>query len=445
MRGKIGHSSPVFRDAKVFQGQACPSRGLFDPDFYLRENPEVGKFGLDPWIHYLERGGFEGRNPNPLFDSGWYRSTYLQGYVAQNPLMHYLEEGASMGLDPHPLFDSRCYGLGLGENDPDLTLLEHFLSSGEEAVAGAYRSLEALGTVQRRFYEVSGIDILEDHRKTPKRWAVFLQAGHGSLDPEWLTEGEKPWDLLVNFYDGSFDRSMPLDVRIHQGLGTKFSGIHRLLECQSHLLSPYDYVFLLDDDIRVSEDGITQAFRAVESLGLDLAQPSLRPGSHGTWELLFQKPGSIGRFLSAVEIMMPILSRRALSLGRYLFGRTVSGWGLDFALGQEVRRCYGETSVGVIDAIAFAHERPIDPEGGAYYRMLRDHGLSPLVEERAIELLYGARGPIRDCNLTEPSGDADSLAADPELQGKIPSVPSETESDRTPEGVEASMIEGTAF
>ena len=369
---------------------------LFDPSFYLLQNPEVESFGLDPLSHYLERGGFEGRNPNPLFDSRWYLSTHLKGVVGCNPLIHYLKVGSRLGLDPHPLFDSCCYGLGIAEDLSETTLLEHFLSTGKESAAGAYISLEALRAMQTRFYNRCRVEILEDRRMRPKRWAVFLQAGQRSMDAEWLTNSEKPWDLLVNFYDESFDRCMPLDVRIHQSLGTKFSGIHRLIESQSDFLDPYDYVFLLDDDIRVSEAAITQLFMTVDALGLDLAQPSLLEGSYGTWDLLFQRQGSIGRFVNAVEIMMPILSRRALRQGRYLFGRTVSGWGLDFALGQEVRRCYGERSVGVIDAIGFSHERPIDPKGGAYYRMLRDHGLSALVEERSIELLYGARGPLRE-------------------------------------------------
>jgi hypothetical protein len=98
--------------------------------------------------------------------------------------------------------------------------------------------------------------------------------------------------------------------------------------------------------------------------------------------------------LNTVEIMMPVVSREALNLGAYLFGRTISGWGLDFALGQEVSRAFGRQQIAVIDSISLLHAKTIDIDQGSYYRMLRNAGLSALVEERVIGLAFGACGPI---------------------------------------------------
>jgi glycosyltransferase involved in cell wall biosynthesis/GT2 family glycosyltransferase len=84
---------------------------LFDTSYYLAQNPDISpRHRVDALSHYLCRGGWEGRNPHPLFDSAFYLRRYFQRAQTQpNPLLHYLEEGAWQGLDPHPLFDTAFY------------------------------------------------------------------------------------------------------------------------------------------------------------------------------------------------------------------------------------------------------------------------------------------------------------------------------------------------
>jgi GT2 family glycosyltransferase len=90
---------------------------LFDSAYYLLHNPEAAGSGMHPFQHYLERGGFEGRNPHPLFDSAFYSSSY-PGVASSgmNPLVHFLGPGGHEGWLPNPLFDTPFY---LREN-PDV-------------------------------------------------------------------------------------------------------------------------------------------------------------------------------------------------------------------------------------------------------------------------------------------------------------------------------------
>ena len=74
------------------------SSDLFDSEWYLAQNPDVRRAGLDPLAHYVEFGAWEGRDPGPRFDSDWYllhnpdvRATGV------NPLVHYLRHGAREG------------------------------------------------------------------------------------------------------------------------------------------------------------------------------------------------------------------------------------------------------------------------------------------------------------------------------------------------------------
>ncbi len=371
---------------------------LFDADWYCRQYPDVASSGSDPLRHYLEHGAWEMANPNPLFDSAWYLRTVPEAARAGlNPLVHYVQAGAAEHRDPHPLFDTRTYLDVAGRLPNHVTPLELFLSTGRDFCAGAYRSLDMLETVQQHFLRQVRVELIADRRAGPAGWAVFLQCGRSSLHRRWLSPGgRRPWHVIANFYDDTYNQADWADVVLAQSLGTKFSAIHRLLEDRPGFLEQYDYILYLDDDVLITEEAITRLFRLAETLQLQLAQPALTQDSVSAWEVLKQRSGSLGRYLNAVEIMMPLIKREALLACAFLFPRSISGWGLDFALGGLVRRLFGPRRIAVVDALTAAHRKPVDTCQGAYYRMLKNHGLSALVEERANGLRYGFHGPIAE-------------------------------------------------
>jgi hypothetical protein len=83
----------------------------FDPEFYLKEYPEVVdlfKTGLRSAAqHFLHRGFYEGRLPF-RFDEEFYLSTYPEVAIAisnghfENALRHYYEVGRKSGFSPTP-------------------------------------------------------------------------------------------------------------------------------------------------------------------------------------------------------------------------------------------------------------------------------------------------------------------------------------------------------
>ena len=121
------HGLQLFRDMRLIAAS-----GLFNSEWYLEQNPDVAKAGVNPLRHYLRRGAIEGRDPNPFFDSDWYLERNPDVAKAGiNPLRHYLRRGATEGRDPSPLFNTTIY---LGRN-PDvaktgLNPLAHYLASG---------------------------------------------------------------------------------------------------------------------------------------------------------------------------------------------------------------------------------------------------------------------------------------------------------------------------
>ncbi len=73
-------------------------RPLFDAEYYLKTYPDIASAGVDPFTHYLEHGGFEGRNPSDHFNSQQYLDAYQDvANAGMNPLLHYIQFGANEG------------------------------------------------------------------------------------------------------------------------------------------------------------------------------------------------------------------------------------------------------------------------------------------------------------------------------------------------------------
>lgn len=65
--------------------------GLFDSVWYLQRYPDVGAVGLDPIKHYVVHGAWEGRWPNPSFDTTQYLAHHEQLVTSnENPYAHFL-------------------------------------------------------------------------------------------------------------------------------------------------------------------------------------------------------------------------------------------------------------------------------------------------------------------------------------------------------------------
>lgn len=108
---------------------------LFDTDWYLQEHPDVADSGIDPLTHFLNGDNNASRKPCVVFDSTWYLDQNPQVAASGlNPLVHYLRHGASAGLDPSPLFDHNWYM----QQSPDVVAsgvnpLAHYLAFGATA------------------------------------------------------------------------------------------------------------------------------------------------------------------------------------------------------------------------------------------------------------------------------------------------------------------------
>jgi hypothetical protein len=103
--------------------------GLFDENFYLVQNADVREAGLDPVVHFLGSGWTERRYPNPFFNPDWYAASQPLGGL--NPLVHYALIGEPAGARPSLAFDPawyrRTYAIA-----PHQSPLAHYLAHRRE-------------------------------------------------------------------------------------------------------------------------------------------------------------------------------------------------------------------------------------------------------------------------------------------------------------------------
>lgn len=117
---------------KVAYYEAIKASELFDRKFYLESNPDVAAADTDPLVHYLLFGDTEGRNPNALFDTTWYKNQYAASFdEVTNSLFDYVTSGWVKGRQPHPLFNTEWYlsqnaDVALSGKEP----LSHYIEIG---------------------------------------------------------------------------------------------------------------------------------------------------------------------------------------------------------------------------------------------------------------------------------------------------------------------------
>lgn len=104
--------------------------------FYKNEYPESDAYPGGPWNHFVQIGQFQDGDPNPYFNSAWYRKKYGGTLEGTSPFLHYLTHEQSQRYQPSPEFDTAHY---LKTNPQVLKTgrspLEHFLEYGRHASA----------------------------------------------------------------------------------------------------------------------------------------------------------------------------------------------------------------------------------------------------------------------------------------------------------------------
>jgi hypothetical protein len=372
------------------------------------------------WLHYLLVGESRGYLPNPFFDPDFFKqesgSRSLLRYVLSRSLWRFktserfdpswYRRAAGIADDVNPLVDfwDRGFEVQTASAETFDTAFVIAAVCRDQAAPRAFlhqtyaqsawrppTTPSALRSLQDAF--VKRLDFKMVSRKTGawRRHLVFVQAGT-TFDALYIAD-PRSFDVLINFYETPPSVLPPADHIVVQ-TGTKATSIRQILEKDASLLAHYDAVLFLDDDVVIDGVQIETLFRIFSEERLDLAQASLTSTSGCYFSCLKQPEAGVAvTKLNAVEIMMPLLSRRALTRFGWIFAESVSGWGIDFLLGAKIREAFGET-VALIGQVVAAHERPVDVVDGRFYKFLRANGIDANTEAGAIIRDYALRPEV---------------------------------------------------
>ncbi|MGF7118939.1 hypothetical protein [Methanobacterium oryzae] len=115
--------------------KSIKSNYLLDTDYYLKNNADVKRSGLDPVLHYIYHGFKEGRKPNPSFDGKYYLEINSDVKNSNlNPLVHYSLYGIKEGRKIDDTLETQINVLQdkLNEEKSKLELAENKLKDLEE-------------------------------------------------------------------------------------------------------------------------------------------------------------------------------------------------------------------------------------------------------------------------------------------------------------------------
>ena len=222
-------------------------------------------------------------------------------------------------------------------------------------------------------------------KEIKRRNLVIVRAGNGSLHPEWIKGPDaRNWDLVVNYFGDDADKYIEPDVVRIDSKGPKWPALHDLIQSHPEFISNYDYIWLPDDDLLATKADVNRLFDLARSYKLEAAQPALTWDSYYSHLTTLRNNMTRIRFTNYVEVMAPCLSSAMLRNSLPLFNSNLSGWGLDYLWPAFAENPQG--GIAIIDEVTVRHTRPV---GGPNYKALRETGISPWDEMRALCKAHG--------------------------------------------------------
>lgn len=169
--------------------------------------------------------------------------------------------------------------------------------------------------------------------KTMRRNCIFTSAGRHNNISQWLSEEGRSWDLITVYYGDDADMHHQLAEKSDIFLarkGSKFQNIHSFFQKNSECFQGYDYVWVMDDDLRISPIDIEKTFDIALRYDFWVCQPSFDVTGKISHAVTKHNSSTDVRIVDFVEVTCPLFRTDKLVQFLNKYDGSLVGWGIDY-------------------------------------------------------------------------------------------------------------------
>lgn len=202
------------------------------------------------------------------------------------------------------------------------------------------------------------MDNLIKQLPAPKaKYLIFTSAGDNANLHHWL-KGECNFDLWISYYGNVKNKFInDCDYYIAKK-GGKFPNFHFCYNQWHDIISQYDAVMIMDDDLIFSGSDISRLFNVQVERDLWLSQPGFDRRGKVSFHLNEVQPFSAIRYTNFVEVTCPLFTKDKLAEFMTVYDPTLIGWGVDFWFSELLSKQDNEhNKIAIIDEISCINPR----------------------------------------------------------------------------------------
>jgi hypothetical protein len=182
------------------------------------------------------------------------------------------------------------------------------------------------------------------------KYLVFTSAGNHARLNNWL-KGCRNFDLWICYYGDEKDRYKEQGDFYIAKKGGKFPSLHYAYQHWQKILSHYQAILVLDDDIIINASDISRLFEIRELYDLWLIQPAFNPIGKTSHLITIVNPYTFLRYTNFVEVTCPLFRRDKLDAFMKVYDPALVGYGIDYWYMDSLAPDFNG-KVAIIDAIS---------------------------------------------------------------------------------------------
>lgn len=195
------------------------------------------------------------------------------------------------------------------------------------------------------------------------RSLIVIRTGGQGLFLPWLVDKkQRSYDVAISYYGDQAQQWQSMGEYFHYARGSKWEGLADFFKCYPKIWQAYDYIWLPDDDLAMSQGDLERFFQICRQHQFIVSQPSLMRGSFYSLPITLQRRANAYRLTNYVEVMAPCFQAKVFDAFLPTFSESNSGWGLEY-IWWDIAKSIAKAPFAVVDEVAMYHTRPVSSAG----------------------------------------------------------------------------------